>query len=206
MPVRPILLLDVMETLVTDPFEVEIPALFGTTSDRLLTQLDLDAWLTFEEGRISEEEYAGRFFADGRSVDIRLLRSCVRDAYRWLEGMEELAAELKRAGFEMHALSNYPVWYRLIDESLNLSRFLEWTFVSCLTGVRKPAMEAFRGAADTLGVEPQQCLFIDDRRVNTDAARAVGMDAILYRDAPALRRELVLRGLLDDGGRRRKRD
>jgi HAD superfamily hydrolase (TIGR01509 family) len=198
MSVRPILLLDVMETLVSEPFRAEIPALFGMSSEELLATLDLDAWLEFEKGRISEVEYVGRLFADRRAVDGQLLRSCVRNAYRWLEGMEELLAELKQAGFQMHALSNYPVWYQLIDESLQLSRFLDWTFVSCLTGVRKPAPDAYLRAASTLGVEPQRCLFIDDRRVNVDAARAVGMDAILQRDAPGLRRELAERGLLRD--------
>lgn len=198
MSVRPILLLDVMETLVTEPFRAEIPALFGMSSEELLAVLNLDAWLEFEEGRIGEVEYVGRFFADRRAVDGQLLRSCVRDAYRWLAGMEELLAELKQAGFQMHALSNYPAWYQLIDESLHLSRFLDWTFVSCLTGVRKPAPDAYLRAANTLGVQPQRCLFIDDRRVNVDAARAVGMDAILHRDAPGLRRELVVRGLLGD--------
>jgi HAD superfamily hydrolase (TIGR01509 family) len=197
MPVRPILLLDVMETLVTEPFRAEIPALFGMTPEQLLAALDLDAWLEFEEGRISEPEYVARFFADRRAVDGQTLRSCVRNAYRWLEGMEQLLAELKQAGFQMHALSNYPVWYQLIDESLHLSRFLDWTFVSCLTGVRKPAPEAYLQAANTLGVEPRECLFIDDRRVNVDAARAVGMDAIQRRETPGLRRELAVRGLRD---------
>jgi HAD superfamily hydrolase (TIGR01509 family) len=198
MPVRPTLLLDVLETLVADPFGAEIPGLFGLSSEELLAELDLNAWLEFEEGRISEVEYVRRFFADRRAVDGQRLRSCVRDAYRWLDGMEDLLAELKQAGFPMHALSNYPVWYQLIEESLQLSRFLDWTFVSCLTGVRKPAPAAYLGAADTLGLEPHRCLFIDDRRVNVDAAHAVGMDGILYRDAPSLRRELVVRGLLGD--------
>ena len=197
MPERPVLLLDVMETLVTDPFREEIPALFGMTPDQLLAVLDLDAWWAFEEGRLSEAEYLARCFADRRAVDGQRLRDCVRQAYRWLDGMEGLLAELKRAGFPMHALSNYTVWYQLIDQSLELSRFLEWTFVSCLTGVRKPAAEAYRNAAETLGVEPQACLFIDDRRVNVEAAREVGMDAILYRGARRLRRELAQRGLLE---------
>jgi len=198
MPVRPTLLLDVLETLVADPFGAEIPALFGLSSEELLAELDSNAWLQFEEGRISEVEYVRRFFADRRAVDGQLLRSCARDAYRWLDGMEELLAELKQAGFSMHALSNYPVWYQLIEESLQLSRFLDWTFVSCLTGVRKPAPAAYLGAAATLGLEPHRCLFIDDRRVNVDAARAIGMDVVLYRDASSLRRELVVRGLLED--------
>jgi HAD superfamily hydrolase (TIGR01509 family) len=185
-----------METLVTDPFREEIPALFGMAPEQLLAVLDLDAWVDFEEGRISEAQYLERCFVDRRAVDGRRLRDCVLAAYRWLDGMEELLAELKGKGFAMHALSNYTIWYQLIDQSLDLSRFLEWTFVSCLTGLRKPAAATFRNVAETLDVQPQACLFIDDRRVNVEAAREVGMDAILYRGARRLRRELAQRGLL----------
>jgi HAD superfamily hydrolase (TIGR01509 family) len=82
----------------------------------------------------------------------------------------------------------------LIDEKLQLSRFLDWTFVSCKTGVRKPDPQAFLGAAATLEVDPQQCLFIDDRPVNVNAAQLVGMVAILYHSAEQLREELADRG------------
>jgi len=32
---------------------------------------------------------------------------------------------------QVHALSNYPCWYHIIEEKLQLSRFLSWTFISC---------------------------------------------------------------------------
>jgi hypothetical protein len=36
----------------------------------------------------------------------------------------------------MHVVSNYPVWFQWIEEKLELSRYLEWTFISC-TGTMK---------------------------------------------------------------------
>jgi hypothetical protein len=45
--------------------------------------------------------------------------------------MEQLLGRLKAAGYEMHALSNYPVWHQMIEEKLRLSRFLSWTYLSC---------------------------------------------------------------------------
>ncbi len=55
-----------------------------------------------------------------------------RTQYRFLDGMETLLTRLHAAGYEMHALSNYPVWYQIIEEKLRLSRFMDWTFVSCV--------------------------------------------------------------------------
>ena len=84
---------------------------------------------------------------------------------------------------------------RLIEERLHLSRFLSWRFVCCKTGVRKPDPAAYTGAARALGVPTSRCLFVDDRQRNCEAAEAVGMAAILFTDATALRAELTSRGL-----------
>lgn len=51
--------------------------------------------------------------------------------YRYLDGVEPLLVRLKAAGYELHAMSNYPMWFRYIEERLELSRYLSWTFVSC---------------------------------------------------------------------------
>ena len=97
----------------------------------------------------------------------------------------------------MYALSNYSCWYRLIDEKLGLSRYLDWRFVSCNTGIRKPDPEAYLGAARALEVSPADCIFVDDRRRNVDAAVKVGMHGILRtRDIGELRAALGALGVL----------
>jgi hypothetical protein len=45
--------------------------------------------------------------------------------------MQQLLQDLHRANVDMHAITNYPVWYKLIEEKLQLSRYLDWTFMSC---------------------------------------------------------------------------
>jgi HAD superfamily hydrolase (TIGR01509 family) len=180
-----------METLVTEPFLEVMPGFFGMTRDELLAVKHPTSWIEFELGQIAEVEYFERFFRDGRRIDGAGLRRCIQKAYQWIDGMESVLADLKSAGYEMHALSNYPVWYKMIEESLRVSRYLEWSFVSCRTGVRKPDPGAYLGAAEALGVAPSRCLFVDDRKVNVDAARRLGMQAIRFTGAQALRRDLA---------------
>jgi putative hydrolase of the HAD superfamily len=191
----PVLLLDVMDTLVVDPFR-GLPGLFGLSMEALLAAKDPDAWPAFERGECDEAEYARRFFRDRRPVDAARLRAHVRAGYRWVEGMPGLLARLRAAGVELHALTNYPEWYLLIEEALGLSRLVPWTFVSCRTGVRKPDAAAFLGAARALGRAPGECLFVDDRGSNCAGAEAVGMPAIRFRGAGDLERALVARGVL----------
>jgi len=188
--------LDVLDTLVTEPYFTALPDFFGIGVEELKRQMHPTSWIDFEEGAITEAEYYERFFLDGRPIDADRLRARVRSSYRWLEGMEQLAADLHAAGYAMHALSNYSLWYLLIEDALQFSRYVQWTFVSCRTGLRKPAAEAYLNAARALGVEPGECFFVDDRQVNVDAARAVGMDAVLKTTSAALRSELRQRGIL----------
>ena len=192
----PVLLFDVMETLVQEPFFTVVPALFGMSRDELLAAKHPTSWIEFEKGELTEPEYFARFFRDGRDVDGVGLRQALGDAYEWLEGMEQLLNDLHAAGYEIHALSNYSVWYEMIEEKLHLSRFAKWSFVSCHTGFRKPDPSAYRHALSTIGISPTQCVFVDDRTENVEAACALGIDAILQTDATELRTKLLARRIL----------
>jgi FMN hydrolase / 5-amino-6-(5-phospho-D-ribitylamino)uracil phosphatase len=195
-PDRPVLLLDVMDTLVHDPFYAEVLEFFALDLDALFAIKCKQAWFEFERGELDEPGLVQRYFLDGRPLDLAGLRACMSGAYRFLPGVEALLTELREAGVEMHALSNYPVWFELIEARLGLSRFVEWSFVSCRTGVRKPDPQAYLGAAAKLGRAPAACLFVDDRASNCVAAEAVGMPALQFSDAVALRAALRERGLL----------
>lgn len=191
-----ILFLDVLDTLVHDPFFVEVPAHFGTSLGELLAAKDPRAWLDFELGHIDEATLATRYFADGRLLDVAALRTCMSAAYRFLPGIEPLLAELREREIEMHVLSNYPAWWTLIEQRVALSRYVPWSFVSCRTGLRKPDPAAFESAARTLGAAPGECLLIDDRPENCAAAQALGMAALRFEDAARLRVALHERGVL----------
>jgi hypothetical protein len=53
------------------------------------------------------------------------------EQFEYLPGMEQLLQRLRAAGNEMHAITNYPVWYKWIEDKLRLSQYLQWTFMSC---------------------------------------------------------------------------
>lgn len=191
-----VILWDVMDTLVRDPFREVMPAFFGMNFKDLLRTKSPTAWLEFERGETDEATYFARAFTDGRPFDGPGFREAMVAGYAWLPGMEAVLGALQGAGVEMHALSNYPVWYERLDARLGVSRYLSWRFVSCRTGVRKPAPAAYLGAAEACGAPPGDCLFIDDRPENVDAARAVGMDAFRFADAAQVAAELKARGIL----------
>lgn len=192
---RRILLLDVMDTVVVDPFFRGAEQFFGLDFDTMLAAIRPGAWVRFERGETDERTYLGEMFLDGRSVDGEALRAWMTQRYRYVPGMDGLLDDLVAAEVPMHALSNYPVWYRWVDSALRLSDRLPWTFVSCNTGRRKPDAAAYLEAASALGVAPSACVFVDDRGENCKAAAAAGMTAIRFTTADALRAALRGHGL-----------
>ncbi|MDY7095861.1 MAG: HAD-IA family hydrolase [Acidobacteriota bacterium] len=195
-PIPQVLLLDVMGTLVHDPSYREGLDFLGLSLEEFLAAADREAWGAFERGEIDEEAYFRRMFMDRRPVDGDGLRQALVDGYRWLDGMEELVMELSAAGVKMHALSNYPRWYRRIEDKLRLSRYLRWSFVSCETGRRKPSPEVYLDAAATLGVATSDCLFVDDREKNCAGARGTGMRVWRFEGVEGLREELRRQAVL----------
>ena len=115
---KPILLLDVLGTLVHDPFYEEIPRHFGMTLDVLLREKHPRSWIDFEHGTLGEEEYVRTFFRDERTIDGEALKECLRSSFRYVDGMEALLSELHAGRNAMHALSNYPCWWALIEANL----------------------------------------------------------------------------------------
>ncbi|MEO1234212.1 MAG: HAD-IA family hydrolase, partial [Myxococcota bacterium] len=174
-----VLLLDVMSTLVSEPFYEDIPDFLGISLEELRKRRNHDAYLSFEKGLIEEEAYAEQFFIDGPRLDIEGMKATLRRSAKLLPGVERCLERVQQSGIPMYGLSNYSTWYTEIDAATGLSRFLDWRFTSCLTGVRKPDPEAYLGPARALDLPVTDCLFVDDRPVNVEAAEAVGMPALL---------------------------
>ncbi|XP_072981644.1 flavin mononucleotide hydrolase 1, chloroplatic [Typha angustifolia] len=191
----PILLFDVMDTIVRDPFYHAIPAFFQVSMKELLESKHPTAWIEFEKGLINEDELAKIFFKDGRSFDLEGLKECMVRAYSYVEGVEELLCSLKLNNYEMHAFTNYPVWYMMIEEKLKLSKYLSWTFCSCISGKRKPDLDFYTEVSEHLGVEPARCIFIDDRMVNVEAATQAGMVGLQFKNAESLKQDLSSLGV-----------
>lgn len=186
----PILLFDVMDTLVRDPFYDDIPSFFRMSMAELLECKHPTTWIEFEKGSIDELELARAFFKDGRSFDLEGLKNCMKSGYSYLEGVEELLHALKENGYEIHAFTNYPVWYQIIEEKLKLSTYLSWTFCSCIFGKRKPEADFYEEVLKHLNVEPGNCIFIDDRMKNIEAAIEAGFKGLRFKGVDLLRKDL----------------
>lgn len=191
-----VVLFDVMDTLVRDPFRHDMPRFFGMTLGEMIAAKHPRAWIEFELGAWDEPTFLESFFADGRTYDHAAFRECVFGGYELLPGIEPLLESLRGRGVPLYAASNYPCWWREIESRTALSRFVRWGFVSCELGFRKPDARFFEAITTELGVEPASCVFVDDQPRNCDAAASLGFDAIRFEGADALEVALRTRGLV----------
>jgi putative hydrolase of the HAD superfamily len=89
------------------------------------------------------------------------------------------------------AINNEPLelnQYRI--EAFDLRRNFLVFFSSCYVRSRKPEEMIYRVALEVTQRKPAQCLFIDDRPLNLEAPRRLGMNTIHHQNAQQLRAEL----------------
>ena len=115
------------------------------------------------------------------------------DARSWIHpspGMPEWAEEVRRAGLRIGLLSNMPGPIR--DAVLTagwLPEFDDATF-SCDVFETKPAPPIYEHCLRGLGIEAWEALFLDDRPENVEAARSLGMHAVVFTTAAEVAIEL----------------
>ena len=83
--------------------------------------------------------------------------------------------------------------YRI--EKFGLRRCFPVFFSSCFLGLRKPDEAIYRMVLQITQRTPEECLFIDDREVNLECPRELGIKTILFKEAAQLRTELVGHGV-----------
>lgn len=134
-----------------------------------------------EKGELTAEEFSAQFAPLlGVSPDglvERLFGGIGPD-----EPMIEAVRRARAAGVRTGLISNS--WGDGIAyEPALMEELFDAVVISGEVGMHKPQPEIFRLGAERIGVEPGNCVFVDDLRENCEGAESVGMTAVLHRGA-----------------------
>ena len=100
-----------------------------------------------------------------------------------LPGVKEVLEELKQRGFRLGALSDFPVKKKL--SFLGLEGYWDIAFTSEATNYLKPHPEPFLVLAKSLGVPPEEVLYVGNSyRYDVLGAKAVGMGTAHFAGRP----------------------
>jgi epoxide hydrolase-like predicted phosphatase len=142
------------------------------------------AWADIERGIGDPEAWT-----DGahRELERRAGRPLPRLHEEWRKAQVAVDANVAlarslRPRYRCAVLSNADRSLRArLESELAMHHLFDDIVVSAEVGMAKPQPEIFRLAADRLGLAPKACVFVDDWDQNVEAARAVGMQAVLHR-------------------------
>lgn len=184
---------DLMDTVLSDPFREALEAATGLELQELFARREASVYPAFERGELDEDAYWSHYADAGIDADRHTFHRVRRAGTGYLPGMAELLDELEGVVVRATA-SNYPVWVEELAHEHLTGRF-EYVIASCHLGVRKPEADFYLGVLDRIGAAADDVLFVDDREVNVEAARDVGLRAHRFEDAVTLRTWLIDEGV-----------
>lgn len=149
-------------------------------------------WTLLDSGTISHETMARYARAHLPERLHPALEACIA---HWperstpIEATNDLAIRLKREGYGVYVLSNAST--RIMEQLSHapVMPYLDGHVVSAEERIMKPDPAIYQLLCERYGLNPAECLFVDDNEDNCEGARVAGMRAIHFTgDAEALER------------------
>ncbi len=123
------------------------------------------------------------------------LQSCCEKWYHYLRPMEGAFAfceRLKRQGYRLFVLSNASDAFHRYFPALAPAEYFEGVVVSADLHLLKPDRKIYEHLLRSFALKAGECLFLDDLPENVEGARAVGMQALLFKGDYCPAAELLL--------------
>jgi len=153
---------------------------------------DTNAWAKMERSEVSLEGFVALFEEEARQQGHKL------DGWRILQSLSgdirpQMVEALRRCSraFRVACITNNmkhgegPGMARSADTAQAVAEIMtlfEHVVESSKLGLRKPDPRIYRHACDLLGVQPEDCVYLDDLGINLKPARALGMRTIKVGD------------------------
>jgi putative hydrolase of the HAD superfamily len=141
-----------------------------------------------ETGRLTEASFLESMTATlseqlGRDIAVESF------AEHYFAGLEpnapmiEFMASLRAEGWRLALLTNnVREWEARWRAMAPIEEIFELVVDSAFVGMRKPDPEIYELTLERLELPAAECVFVDDFEHNCDAARALGMTAVVYRE------------------------
>jgi putative hydrolase of the HAD superfamily len=152
----------------------------------------------FETGRISLDAYlACTVFHQKRSFTPEDFKAYMFKQSTTLSGGLDVLGRLSKTGhYTMATLNNESLELNLHRiETFRLREYFQLFISSCFVGLQKPEPAMYRLSLNLCQRDPAECVFIDDRALNVERARELGINAIQYKSPEQLTADLATLGV-----------
>jgi putative hydrolase of the HAD superfamily len=156
---------------------------------------------SWERGKIGLDEYLERtVFYRPRPFTREAFKDYLFSLSQPYRDALALAQELTNSGkYLMATINNESAELNLYRiQTFGLREIFTLFVSSCFVGLRKPEEGIYRLALEITQKPPEECCFIDDRALNLECARKLGMHTVEMENAARLREELEKLGVSAD--------
>lgn len=138
-------------------------------------------WLLIDNGNLTPEEAIDSISRRSslKREEIALIFNKRTDIMFPLESNVRLLPKLKKRGFKLYYLSNFPL--DIFDEIKNgysFFRYFDGGLISAEVKQSKPDVRIYQILFDKYSISPEESLYIDDNEPNVKAAEFLGMKGI----------------------------
>jgi putative hydrolase of the HAD superfamily len=168
-----------------------------TVGTRFFKQEDLEGFFFTKEymsymlGTLSHEQFIGGYLKK-RKLDLSVeeLNELFKKDVTPIEGMDALFQKLEKKYKLALATNEGKVLTKYKIERSHLIQYLSKIIPSYLLREVKPSLVFFKKTLEIINAKPEECIFVDDRKINTDAATSLGIKSILFENAKQFEEEL----------------
>ena len=148
-------------------------------------------WTDYKTGKINAAEFWQEFLHESKiSENIDELEKDSISYIKEIQGVADIAKSLKQK-YRTAVLSNtVESWMQKFREMFDTESMFDLIISSHEIAMCKPNKNFFDYCLEKLGLNAEDCIFIDDQNNNIDAAKNFGFKTIKFENAEQLKSEL----------------
>lgn len=147
------------------------------------TLFDQIVWEEMDKGYLDMEDYAAEMIPQ---LPERLQPPATKLLNNWfhhipeIDGIRNLVLKLKEKGLKLYILSNICNQFVKNLDVIDIFRFFDGFVFSCTINCIKPEDGIYLHLLDKYNLKKDESIFIDDRKINIDAAERLGIKGYIF--------------------------
>lgn len=152
-----------------------------------------EEWIALDRGTITEEQARANII--NRNIEYKeYINIAFENWYDLLTPIEEnvsILEKLKDNNYKIYYLSNFhDLAFKYVTKKYDFFRKFDGGVVSYEEKMLKPESEIYRTILKKYNLNPNECIFVDDTKINVDGAMDCGLYGIHLKDSNTLEEEL----------------
>ena len=108
-----------------------------------------------------------------------------------LDSNVKLLPELKKRGFKLYYLSNFPIdIFDEVKDGYYFFKYFDGGLISAAVKSSKPENLIYKIFIESYSLKPEECLFIDDIEINVRTAEVMGMKGLFTKGSLEISKEI----------------